>query len=218
MQYSWRFQFFISPLPRLLTPGNSIQYIMLSGAMGIPTQFSDLYLNKSGLRSPAGPQLGVASCWRERERERDATVTKVPTSHHSESGPFSLFFPRTYSEWVSVSRCRAPPRILLSDASQSQEERGWLCAAQTKSLALGFTIYAPDMRGTVNLTLRNPRTAPKAQVAASSCSRFWPGRLAALCTAPMMEHLLSLINVHHGSETSALHMPSITSPHKRNPS
>ena len=59
---------FISPLPRLLTPGNSIQYIMLSGAMGIPTHFSDLFLNKSGPRSPAGPQLGVVSCLRERER------------------------------------------------------------------------------------------------------------------------------------------------------
>ena len=56
---------FISPLPCLLTPGNSIQYIMLSEAMGIPTHFSDLFLNKSGPRSPAGPQLGVLSCWRD---------------------------------------------------------------------------------------------------------------------------------------------------------
>ena len=72
--------------------------------MGIPTQFSDLYLNKSGPRSPAGLQLGVASCW----RERDATVTKVPTSH--ESGPFSPFFPaHTVSECLlaGVERLRA---------------------------------------------------------------------------------------------------------------
>ena len=57
-----------------------------------------------------------------------------------------------------------------------------------------------------------------AQVAASSCSGFWPGSLAGVCTALMMEHLLSLINVHHGSETAGLHVPSITQPQHRNPS
>ena len=33
-----------------------------------------------------------------------------------------------------------------------------------------------------------------------------------------MEHLLSLINVHHSSETAGLHVPSITQPQHRNPS
>ena len=63
--------------------------------MGIPTQFSDLYLNKSGPRSPAGLQLGVASCWREREMQQSQKSQLLMSLGH---------FPR-FSPAHTVSEC-----------------------------------------------------------------------------------------------------------------